>query len=619
MSDFAGYAAAITIRDHVFSDGFLSAYHGGQISHSLSQNFGTLPGPRGGVNFFFQSPQVVLTTSDPNHAIVRLNGWGTIGLQVNFPLPSEFRSVEWQADVLITPRVDVLGSVALLSANQVDYVLVAWQFDVLSGGAFSAGAQAFLNGDTFKTMLQGWLQGAIGDIKFPIIDFSFLGPFSGRSFTTVTLKAVNTAVLLGFDMDNGTFATAGDPSQLQDVAGANDVEVVVNPDAVGPLMPDAQQEVQNEIDQYGATLDAPISITCEEGRFRVKGRASMTGGAANFSLAAVPHTVFGIPGAIIPLSTKKTMLIPARFFGALSFSPADVSVDVEQSGWVDVLEAIAGVLTLGFAAFVDQAFISETERNITGGIESADLNVDGVTPTVRRFGDPPTRFGIEQFEIHTVGLYIGISSKLEAPAARLSGVKSIPQDLAAQSLRYDVTLPFDALPDDPFLNIRWTVIDLDSGNTLLNDDAAALNRSSFQFVPTLIGPGVTRFAVVCRVYRALGPFVTDLFNQTIRLTVGPPLPAGAFVRWTYQVKNPQLRFNVAGNQWQYLGDKRIPRWSKIHRADKPCKNANHRSRFTPAVEFLNALPFPVAEIAANRKRLCPYCFFGGPASTVASL
>jgi len=618
MSDFAGYAAAITIRDHVFNDGFLSAYHAGQVSHSLSQNFGQLPGPRGGVNFFLQSPQVILSGNDHDHGIVRLTGWGTIGLQLNFPLPTESRSVQWQADLLITPQVLLLGSIALLSADKTDYHLIAWQFDVFSGTPFSVAAQAFLNADTFKNLLEGWLKDTLGDIKFPIIDFSYLGPFSGKAFTSVTVKAVNSALLLGFDMDNGDFSTAGDPNQLGDLAGTNDVEVVVNPAAVQPLMPDANRLVQDEIDQYDATLDF-LHITCEEGRFRVKGRASTTGGAANFSLAAVPHTTFGIPGAIIPLTTKKTMVIPARFWAALTFTPADTSVDVEQSDWVTVLEVIASVLTLGFAAFVDQAFISQTERNISGGIQSSDLNPDGATPMVRRFGDPPTRFGIEQFEIHSVGVYIGISSRFEAPPAKLSGVKSIPLDFASRNIRYDVTLPFDALEGDPFLRVRWTIVNLDSGTTLLNDDAAAGGRLSLQFTPSSIGPGVTRFAVVCRVYRALGPFMTELLNQTIRLTVGPPLANGVFVKWTYQVKNPQFKFDDVANQWRTTGDRTIQRWSKIHRVDKPCKNANHRSRFTPTVEFFDDLPFPVADIAANRKRLCPYCFFGGTASTVAAL
>ena len=618
MPDYAGYATAVTIRDHVFGDAFLVAYNAGQIAHTVSQSFQQLPAARGSVSFFFQCPQAILSASDPDHAVLRFTGWGTISVQAIIPGPLETRNVQWQADVQITPSVSLAGAVALLSAKEADYVLAAWEFDVLSGGAFSVAAQAYLNGDTFKSFVLGWLGDAIGNISFPIIDFSFLGPFSGSAFTNVAVKATSGALLLGFDMDNGVFSTSGDPTQLKDLAGSNDVEVVVNPDAIQPLMPDAYQLVQNEVSQYGATLDT-LFITCEEGQFRVKGRASMSEGSANFSLAAVPLMTYGIPGAIIPLTTKKTMVIRSRTWPALSFTPADVSVDVDQSAWVTLVEVIGGVITLGFAAFVTQAFISQTEQNITGGILGANLNLKGVTPLVRRIGTPPTRFGIEQFEIHTLGVYIGISSQLEAPAANLSGVQSIPSDYVSQSIPYAVRLPFDALQDDPFLRVRWTVIDLDSGNTLLNDDEPAMNRLSFGFVPASVGPGLTRFAVVCRVYRALGPFMTEILNQTVRLTVGPALAKGVFVAWSYEVKVPQFTFDYAADQWRFVEFRTVKRRSVFHRVDKPCQNANHRSRFSPAEVFLDDLPFPVSAILTNRTRLCDYCFFGGPASTIASL
>jgi hypothetical protein len=383
------------------------------------------------------------------------------------------------------------------------------------------------------------------------------------------------------------------------------------------MMPSANQMVQDQIDQYDATLER-LDITCEEGRFRVSGRASMTGGAANFSLAAVPRMTYGRPGAFIPMY-KKTMVIKGRSWLALSFAPADVHVDIDRSDWVILTEAVGGVLTLGFLPFAVEAFLSEVVRNITGGIQSSDLNTDGVTPRVRRFGDPPTRFKIEQFEIHTSGVFIGISSRLEAPGARLSGIQSIPRNFTGRAVRYEVQLPFDALESDPFLHIRWTVVDLDSGNVLLDQDGLAQNRRRFEFTPGALGSQTNRFAVVCRVFRVLGPFTTELLNETIRLEVGSFLPKGAFVRWHYYVKNPQIKYDGAAQQWLYTGDAVVEHWSKFHRTDKPCKNANHRSRFVYFDEVLDDVPFPIADVAGNRYRLCDYCFFGGPASTIAKL
>ncbi len=618
MPDHAGYATAVTIRAQVFNDALLSAWHSGQIDHSFVKTIQQIPAPTVTVNFFFEAPHARFVAFDRVDGILRINGWGTVSLRLDpFPAPLETKTIQWQADLLITPTASSIGSVILLSATKEDYRLIGWQFDVLSGAPFSAAAEAFLTGASFKSQLQTWLQKAIHDLLFPVVDFSFLGPFAGVSFTTIDVQCVDGALIIGFNVDNGEIATAGSPAALHDFAGANDVAVAVNPDAIKAMMPSANQMVQAEIDQYDATLER-LDITCEEGRFRVSGRASMTGGAANFSLAAVPRMTFGLPGAFIPLP-KKTMVVKGRSWPALSFEPAEPQVDIDRSDWVLLVETIGGAATLGFLLFAVEAFISQIIRNIKGGIASSDLNTSGVTPLVRRFGNPPTRFKIEQFGIHTSGVFIGISSRLEAPGARLAGIRSIPRNFFGHLVRYEVRLPFAALESDPFLRIRWTVVDLDSGTVLLNDDDTARNRRRLEFTPGALGSQVNRFAVVCRVYRALGPFATELLNETIRLEVGPFLPHGAFVRWRYDVKNPQIKFDGAAQHWSYTGDRVVQRWSKFHRTDKPCKNAHHRSRFIYSTEVLDDLPFPVNDISGNRYRLCDYCFFGGPGSTIAAL
>jgi len=632
MPDYAGYAAAVTIRDVVFNDVLLSVYRGGQIGHSLAKSFAETP-PYGGVSFFYQSPQVIFSNTDHDHAILRLNGWGTIRVRFDsLPAPYELRSVRWQADLLITARAELRGPIVYLILDKMLFGLANWEFDVLSGTPFSPVAEAYLLGDLFKSQLETWLRDAIGSHDFPIFDFSSLGPFSGNAISDPKLKAVNGAMMLGFDIQTDSFATSGDSNQLHDFAGDNQIAVVINPSAVKPLMPNADQQVRDEIQQYDATLEGSLSITCEEGQFRISGRASKTGGAANFSLAAVPRMTYGRPGAYFP-RRKNSMLVKARHWGALSFAVADTSVDIDRSDWFVLAEVVGGLLvgaafagvvppltfSLGVLPLFAEGFIDQIAQNITRGIKSADLNRNGPTPRVRRIGDPPTRLKVEQFEIHVTGVLIGISERLEAPPAALSGLRSIPHNFVGRSVRYEVRLPFEARVEDPSLHVRWTVIDLDSGNILLNEDAAAVNRLSFEFVPVSLGPQVSRFAVVCRVYRALGPFMTELLNQTIRLEVGPPLAPGAFVRWRYDVKNPQIRLDPASEKYSYLGDWVVRRWSKFHRTDKPCRNANHRSRYSYSEEVIDDVPFPISDINGNRYRLCDYCFFGGPGSTISSL
>ena len=615
MPPYAGYAAAVTVRHRVLDEAVLSAYASGGVRHTLIRTFQQLPAPRGSVNLFLQPPRVILSLTDPEHAILRISGWGTIGLLIDPLSPSESRSLQWQADIRITPKADSLGTIAWLSAKKSDFLLSGWQFDVLSGAGYSAAAMGYLTGDTFKSQMEAWLRDTIGDLSVPIIDFSFLGPFSGSSFTRIAVRAVTDSLIFGFDMDDGSFATVGAPALLEDFAGEGDVAVVVNRDAIQPMMSSTQQLVQDAVEKHDVTLDSPVSITCEEGRFRVAARATkhlgpVGLGSADFSAAVVPRMTYSRPGAFIPL-TKTTMVVKSRSWAALSFVVVDPQVDIDR-GWPLLLGDIP-------LAIVIEPYLSELARRITGQVPAGDLNPSGPPPRVRRIGNPPIRLKIEQFEIHSMGVFIGITARREAPPPELSGLISVPRNFANRHVRYAVRLPFGVLPDDPFLRIRWTVVDLDSGSVLLTDDAAALNRLTVEFSPALLGPAVDRFAVGCRVYRALGPFVSDLVNETIRLEVGPPLQSGAFVRWRYDVKNPVIGLDPATDKYSYRGDRVVRRWSKFHRTDKPCNNAQRRSRYTYSDETLDELPFPIKDMNGNRHRLCDYCFFDGPASSIASL
>jgi hypothetical protein len=175
------------------------------------------------------------------------------------------------------------------------------------------------------------------------------------------------------------------------------------------------------------------------------------------------------------------------------------------------------------------------------------------------------------------------------------------------------------LPDDPFLRIRWTVVNLDSGVVLLTDDGLARTRLTLEFLPAALPGQFDRLGVSCRVYRTLGLFVTDLLNETIRLDIGPTLHPGAFIRWRYDVKTPTITHDAVDNEYAYMGDRVVRRWSKFHRADKPCNHAKDPSRYVYDDDVLDDLPFPIHDMKGNRYRLCDYCFFGGPASNVSRL
>src|ERR1051325_9359123 len=365
MPDHAGFAAAITIRDQVLNDAFLNSYHAGTQSHTLLRNFAEGLIPRGTVNFFLQPAQVVFSNTDHENGILRLSGWGKISIRANqFPVSSEERDVQWQADLRIKPEALVVGKIVLVTAKSADYQLARWHFDVLSGIPFSTAADLYLNGGLFQLKLKAWLRKLIGDLVFPI-DFSSLGPVGTTAFLDAAIRLVDGALLLGLNMDLGEEVTQGTPGQLLDFDRDNQIAFVINPVVIPMMMRDAETLVREAVAEEDATLER-FEITAEEGRFRARGRASATDAAAPFSPAVLPLMSYTRPGAYLWTSTGRVP-VKSRTWPALSFTPAEVSVDIDRSWWVVLIELVGSVLTLGFIPFAVEASISEIIRNITGG------------------------------------------------------------------------------------------------------------------------------------------------------------------------------------------------------------------------------------------------------------
>ena len=122
-----------------------------------------------------------------------------------------------------------------------------------------------------------------------------------------------------------------------------------------------------------------------------------------------------------------------------------------------------------------------------------------------------------------------------------------------------------------------------------------------------------------RVYRPFCATVTDFVNDGITLAIRAPLSPGSYIRWYYDVKNPNVNFDPKANAWAYTGDALVKRHSNYHRTDKPCAMEARRSRYTYQQEVLDTLPFSVSDIALHRPELCDYCFYGGPAGLRPSL
>ncbi len=206
---------------------------------------------------------------------------------------------------------------------------------------------------------------------------------------------------------------------------------------------------------------------------------------------------------------------------------------------------------------------------------------------------------------------------MEALSAAIIGIKSIPVDLAMSNLPFAVRLPLGVVSDDPSLRVRWTVIDPVTGAVRVNEDGDADERLRFSFSPQSVAPGASELIISCRVYRALGPFLTDFFNESVTLSIHDPLPPGVYIRWRYDVKNPQVQ--LVDETYHFAGERVVQRLSKVHRLDHPCANAAKMSRYVSSIDVRDSLPFPIQSAIENRDRLCEYCFYGGPAGLLLSL
>jgi hypothetical protein len=619
MSDHAGYAVAITVREQALNRSLRRAYKTGENGHffrTQTPNIPGLPFPRVGMRMFFRPPEVTLSQTLVEHANLRVSGWGSMTVRMApFPALAETREIQWEAK-LVAQHEAVLSNTAVhIKFKAENYQLYLWQFDILSGTHFSPEATAFLNGSQFKEQLQALLRQTIRDINFPV-DISFFGQIDTPGIFEVITRSVPGAVVVGI---GAPVVAPGDGQEfLHDFARGNDIALSVNSKIIPLMMLQAQEKVKEEIAAKGATLEGDLVITSEEGRFKVSGRASHDNGAANFSFSVVRDMIHTRPGKTL-FTSKGSMAVKARTWRALTFRAVDPHVDIDRDGWTILAEVIGGIITLGTLTVFIELFIAGLADSIGGDITSANINQRGPIPLVRRSRNPEVRVAIEAFDIHADGIFVAISSRLTEKPAFVSGMKRVPRNFANRQLRYDVSLPFEALPDDPFLRVRWTAIDLESGSVLVNEDDVAFNRLSFRFNPGSFHVQSNRFAVVCRVYRTLGPFVTELHNETFKLDIGPPIQPGAFMRWRYDVKNPQVKLEAATDQYWYVGDAVVRRWSKFHRTDRPCNSVDDKSRYTYETDIVDDLPFPIHDMVGNRHRLCDYCFFGGPASNSASL
>ncbi len=613
MPDHAGFAAAVTVREHVLRIALQTAYANGVFPKQLRA---PLPGddPDVLVDVFIGQPDIACEGSN-NVLVLTLQMWGS--LRITLDNTNHDVAIVGEVEVTVRPKFGP-GSTLQFEPENDDIVVRRWTASVTST-ATPPEVVDFVVGDQFKARLQRAIRLAIAFrlFKLPGIAVSFFGPLA-RIATSVDARVGNGVLLIGLNVDNDTDFIVGDVNALVDFARSYDVAGVVNAVAAALLLDDMHTRLLEGAEAEGASLNR-FSVESRAGYFYVSGAVSKSSVTLNFSFRVVPTMFHTRPGTVFHY-LPKTRWVNSRTWPALDFHVEGVDTDVDRPWWGVVLEIFTGILTLGFAALYVEDLISDAAVNFSGRVKAAKTG--GPAARVRRAVAPPggigVRVAVDQFDITAAGTYVGVTTQAIPTAAALIGPTTVPSIYSGDILRYLLRLPSGITEIDPALRVRWTLEDRTNNVVLVDADGSAAGRMRFDFSPDA-HPGAGDFGVSARVYRRLGPDVTELGLASLNVHMRGALPSPAYVRWRSQVKNPQIGLDERTETWSYNGEAQVRRWSEWHRIDAPCRAVTAENRYRTDFEEADRLPFALRLLENHRKGLCPYCFFGGPAGLNAAL
>lgn len=620
MAEHAGFAAAITVREHVLRVALRAGYANG--SDSSKKFVEDLSGDGIGMQpDLFLGPPDIDCEGATNRLAATLPMWGTVTVTQNEV--SHVVSVNGEMELAIAPafRTGPAGSstASSLVLNPIDTVIDARRWTATVTSATPPDVAALVTGEEFRSRFEemfrlGFL---VGRISLPSIDASFLGPIV-RKASSVRARIRDGALMLGLNCSDDTHTLNGDPGLLHDFAVNHDVAGVVHPDAVDILLDHAHTSIVEGVAAEDATLDS-FSVRARNGHFRISGAASKSAGTVNFSFRVVPSMFHTRPGAYFRYEFKPVR-IRSRTWPALGFHIEDVETDVDRAWWVVVFgEVFLGILTLGLAIFVIEDIVQATAANFSAKVKAA--KADAPVARIQRTDPPPggigVRVGLETFDITESGVFIGISVQDRPSPSKLLGPTVVPATYRNDVLRYILRSPSGIAEIDPALRVRWVLEDRTNNLVLQDIDGPVEGRLRFEFSPGSFA--ADDFRVAARLYRQLGVVETDIATHAVNLHVRPALPPGAYVRWRWTAETPQMVVDSVSDTWAFLGKRAVFRYSEWHRTDAPCHAVNATSRYRYEIEQADRLPFSLRLLENHRKGLCPYCFFGGPAGTNASL
>jgi hypothetical protein len=609
----AGFAYAIQIRKKVLNDSILLAYHAEKISRRLVA--GLIGGPPDvSTNFYLDPPLISFDPDRTDGFVLTLTGSGRLGVAFDV-FSAESREVQFQMVALVKPRFAVGAGELSFSPTTEDLTLLSWTFSLIDSWPFSTNANAYLTSAVFRERLEANLALALasGLLEIPPIKIGALGSSFDISNTTSVSRVLDESILVGLNLEVGALHVVGEIQELTSFAGSHDIALILNPDVLPVVFADALAQVTSAVADADATLDA-FTITAGTSKIAIAGSAHNEFGSVDFSLDAVAALFAARPGKYFQYLDRHVQ-VNTRIWPAINFRVENVHVSVHPATWVRVVQVVGALLTGAVVPLFIQDLIRGVTQQVTFGTRNASPGpsvprVQHLEPT--RAGDPRVKLRINDFSIRPDAIFAGLGVTPEFRSAVLMGLTSIPANYLSRPIRYRIIPPIGVFDDEPYLRIRWQVQDLNSGQLVVDEDDVAAGRLERDLRVADFGGDDVALGISCELYRKVGSEITPLFSDGIRLAISAPLLPGVLTRWRYVVKNPQVTYSEKDEEWKYLGDSLVRRWSAVHRLDKPCRMATKQSKYVDTTVMLDDFPYPLTEVANRRQGLCAYCFFGGP-------
>ncbi len=413
-------------------------------------------------------------------------------------------------------------------------------------------------------------------------------------------------------------ATAGKLADIEDFLGFGNVAAVIDA-ALTPILTEGIRHMMNvrliEAGE-GATVTS-LGIELKTNHLHVSGHAEADFGGGDFSLDAKPR--IGKPEQVEVVDDEYgqwNLYIPPT--DEIWVDLTNVSVDTDPAWWLYAF-GIPAAATLLFVPVTGLAALAAIAGSISDWIAAIPIRiVDQGEKTLmlahqkrRLLGPNSVLVAIEIGELSVFSDLVITRIRLDPDSsAAINGSAAIPIQGIDSMQKYTLTadpLLWDG--HDPEARIRWQIRRIDTGQPVYTIERSASDskatRISVNFAD-LGGydPTVSAFQVQVRVFRPGGWIGFDYFNRTLKMIIEDRLDRShPYVRWHRDI--------VALS----LGKIVIHRRSALHRTAYPgrCNFADRYSyKLDVPPQYLDELPFPVAEIQGHRKEICDYCFYGGP-------